>query len=82
MKSEVSCKEVMKHVCESLGEDLNSESCRNIKVHLDECQGCQNYFISVEKTIDFYKNYNIEITDDAHNRLMSFLGLSEENKKD
>jgi hypothetical protein len=78
MKNEVSCKEVMNHVCESLGEDLNSDQCRNIKSHLDECTGCQNYFISVEKTIEFYKNYNIEITEDAHNRLMSYLGLSDE----
>jgi predicted anti-sigma-YlaC factor YlaD len=78
MKNEINCKDVMKHVCESLGEDLNSESCRNIKQHLDDCPGCQNYFKSVEKTIDFYKDYNIKMPDDAHNRLMSALGLSEE----
>jgi predicted anti-sigma-YlaC factor YlaD len=78
MKSDVSCKDVMKHVCESLGEDLNSDSCRNIKMHLDECPGCQNYFKSVEKTIEFYKDYNIELPDEAHSRLMSFLGLSED----
>lgn len=78
MKSNVTCKDVMKHVCESLGEDLNSEHCRNIKTHLDECPGCQNYFKTVEKTIDFYKEYNINITDEAHNRLMSKLGLTDE----
>jgi predicted anti-sigma-YlaC factor YlaD len=78
MKNDISCKDVMKHVCESLGEDLNSDSCRNIKSHLDECPGCQNYFKSVEKTIEFYKDYNIEIPDEAHNRLMSFLGLADE----
>jgi predicted anti-sigma-YlaC factor YlaD len=77
MKNNVSCRDVMKQVCENLGEDLNSDSCRNIKMHLDECPGCQNYFKSVEKTIDFYKDYNIKLSPDAHNRLMSFLGLED-----
>jgi len=78
MKSNVTCKEVMKHVCESLGEDLNSEQCRNIKLHLEECPGCQNYFKTVEKTIDFYRDYNISISDEAHKRLMAKLGLPED----
>ena len=80
MNNNVNCKDVMKHVCESLGEDLNSESCRNIKTHLEECPGCQNYFKSVEKTIGFYKDYNINMPEDAHKRLMSALGLSEDKK--
>jgi predicted anti-sigma-YlaC factor YlaD len=77
MNGNVSCKDVMKHVCESLGEDLNSDSCKNIRSHLDECPGCQNYFKSVEKTIEFYKDYNIQLSGDAHTRLMSFLGLED-----
>jgi len=71
----VTCKEVMHHVCESLGEDLNSQQCVAIKNHLDECEGCQNYFKSVETTIDFYKKYNLEPTKEVHDRLMSLLGL-------
>jgi predicted anti-sigma-YlaC factor YlaD len=78
MNTNVSCKDVMKHVCESLGEDLNSDKCRDIKQHLDDCPGCQNYFKSVEKTIEFYRNYNIELPKEAHNRLMSTLGLTGE----
>jgi hypothetical protein len=77
MKSNINCKDVMRHVCESLGEDLNSDSCRNIRIHLSECTGCQNYFRSVEKTIEFYKDYNIELPEESHKRLMSFLGLEE-----
>jgi predicted anti-sigma-YlaC factor YlaD len=76
-KNQVTCKDVMHHVCESLGEDLNSSQCAAIKVHLDECQGCQNYFNSVEATIDFYRKYNVEPTKDAHNRLMTLLGLKD-----
>lgn len=76
-QNQVTCKDVMHHVCESLGEDLNSPRCAAIKAHLDECQGCQNYFKSVEATIDFYRKYNVEPTKDTHDRLMSFLGLKD-----
>lgn len=71
----VTCKEVMHHICESLGEDLNSDKCRDIKAHLDKCTGCQNYFKTVELTIDCYRKYNVEIPEEAHNRLMKKLGL-------
>jgi predicted anti-sigma-YlaC factor YlaD len=71
----VSCKDVMMHVCDSLGEDLNSEKCIAIKEHLENCEGCTNYFKSVEMTIDFYKKYNAEIPQTAHDRLMDLLGL-------
>jgi len=30
-KEKITCKEVMKHVCESLGEDLNDEKCLGVK---------------------------------------------------
>jgi hypothetical protein len=76
-KEQVTCKDVMHHVCESLGEDLNSSKCVAIKAHLDECQGCQNYFKSVETTIDFYRKYNVEPTKDTHDRLMTLLGLKD-----
>lgn len=76
-QQKVTCKDVMHHVCESLGEDLNSPQCTAIKAHLDECDGCQNYFKSVEATIDFYRKYNIEPTKEMHNRLMSLLGLKD-----
>ncbi|MBT8385796.1 MAG: zf-HC2 domain-containing protein, partial [Ignavibacteria bacterium] len=47
-KEKIECKEVMKYVCQSLGDDLNSEKCAVIKAHLEECEDCKNYFKSVE----------------------------------
>lgn len=76
----VSCKEVMNHICDSLGEDLNSPKCINIKDHLENCQSCQKYFDSVESTISFYKKYNVELDSEGHNRLLSVLGLKENNE--
>lgn len=77
-KQQVTCKEVMHHICENLGEDLNSDKCAAIKNHLDECPGCQNYFKTVEQTIEFYKKYNVEPPPEAHNRLLTFLGLKDD----
>lgn len=74
----VTCKDVMNHICESLGEELNSPKCIAIKNHLTDCPDCTKYFKSIEKTIDFYKNYNAELPHDAHSRLIDFLNLDEE----
>jgi len=76
-EKKVTCKEVMSHICESLGEDLDSEKCVAIKSHLDNCPECQNYYKTIEFTIDCYRNYNIDLPQDAHSRLMDFLGLKE-----
>ena len=76
-EQKIDCKDVMRHICESLSEELNSEKCVEIRNHLEKCQECQNYFKSVEITIDCYRKYNVKLPDDAHGRLMKFLGLDE-----
>ena len=81
-EKKVNCKEVMNHICDSLGEDLNSPKCVNIKHHLDNCPNCQKYFNSVDSTINFYKMYNVELDNTAHNRLLSVLGLDESSDKE
>ena len=77
-KIKVTCKVVMDHICENLGEELNSEKCNAIKNHLDECDDCKNYFNSVEQTIEFYRKYNINLPGEAHERLLNVLGLKNE----
>ncbi len=76
----VTCLEVMSHICDSLGEDLDSERCKDIKSHLEQCPECTNYLKSVEMTIDYYKKYNVDLPANAHNRLMSFLELDEDEE--
>ena len=77
MNDKVSCKEVMSHICESLGEDFNSPKCIAIKEHLASCTDCSKYFQSVEKTIEFYKTYECRPTPEVHKRLMEFLQLDD-----
>lgn len=79
MSSEkITCRDVANHICESLGEELNSPRCMEIKQHLEKCEYCRDYFSSVDKTIEFYKTYNIDIPKEAHDRLMDCLGLGDE----
>jgi len=71
------CKDVMAHICDNLGEELNSEKCFLIKTHLEDCDNCQHYFNSIETTIEFYKKYNVNLSEEGHERLIEFLGLKE-----
>jgi len=73
----LNCKDVMAHICDNLGEELNSPKCVEIKNHIENCDNCKNYFNSVETTIQFYKKYNVSVSEDAHNRLVEALGLKE-----
>lgn len=75
--NKVSCKDVMTHICDNLGEELNSPKCVEIKNHIENCDNCKHYFNSVETTIQFYKKYNVNVSEDAHNRLVEVLGLKE-----
>ena len=77
---DVTCKEVMQHICECLAEELESDKCGDIRAHLDECSKCRDYFQSVEITIDCYRKYNVDLPKDAHNRLMKFLDLDDSKK--
>jgi len=73
----VNCKDVMTHICDNLGEELNSPKCVEIKNHIENCESCKHYFNSVETTIQFYKKYNVNVSEDTHNRLVEVLGLKE-----
>lgn len=75
--NKVNCKDVMTHICDNLGEELHSPKCVEIKNHIENCDNCKHYFNSVETTIQFYKKYNVNVSEDAHNRLVEVLGLKE-----
>jgi predicted anti-sigma-YlaC factor YlaD len=77
MMNEINCTQVMEHICENLGEELNSPRCVDIKNHLSGCNNCKHYFKSVEDTINFYKKYKVELPEGAHQRLLEYLGLDE-----
>lgn len=71
------CKDVMSHICDNLGEDLDSPKCTEIKNHMENCGKCQKYYKSINITIQSYKTYEVKITDDVHKNLMDFLKLDD-----
>ena len=71
------CKEVMNHICDTLGEDFNSPKCTSLKNHLDSCGSCQKYYKSISQTIQVYKKYEWKISTETHNKLLDILGLDE-----
>jgi hypothetical protein len=77
----INCKEVMAHICDNLGEDLNSPKCVAIKEHLENCPSCSSYLKSIDTTIKFYKKYNEKLSEKSHNKLFDILGLSDEECK-
>ena len=81
-KLEITCKMVMDHLCDNLGEDLNSPKCVDIKVHLESCPSCQKFFNTINSTVEFYKKYNVKLDDEGHKKLLSILGLNEEGEVD
>jgi len=73
----ISCKDVMSHICDNLGEDNGSDRCRQVMEHLRNCEKCRNYFSSIEQTIDYYKTYCEQVTPECHQRLMEYLSLED-----
>ena len=71
------CKEVMNHICDTLGEDFNSPKCNAIKSHLESCDKCKKYYKSITHTIQIYKNYEWKVSKEAHEKLLGFLGLDD-----
>ena len=52
----VRCRDVAKHLCENLDEQINARLCREIRKHLQECPDCTAYLDSLRKTITLYRN--------------------------
>ena len=53
----VTHKEVFRHLCENLDQEMNSENCRHIKKHLEGCRDCIAYLDSLKMTVSLYRNY-------------------------
>jgi len=71
------CKEVMNHICDTLGEDLDSPKCSSIKHHLENCESCKKYYKSINETIRIYRKYEWEVSSESHDKLLDFLGLDD-----
>ena len=71
-------RELMKKICENLGEDFEQINCEELLKEIEDCDCANNYIKTLEKTIQFYKRYNAPVTEKTHKRLMDALGLEDE----
>lgn len=77
-----SCSTVYEHLCEHLDEDLNSESCRRIKAHIEGCVNCSALLDSLKKTVYGYRKYPCpRISKESREKLLAVIRL-EKRKKD
>jgi len=76
------CKPFVDRLCESLGEDLNSQLCRDLKEHLEQCPDCSLQVDSLKRTIEIYRCLPATILPgDVEKRLWKKLHLPPEVKK-
>jgi len=77
----IRCKDVAKHICENLDEQVNSPVCRAIKKHLQECPKCNADLVSLKSTIGLYRRYPApKLSSVCHKNLMTKLSVINKKK--
>ncbi len=61
----------IEEICDQLSEYLDSDKCKEIKKHLEDCPTCCAYVDTIRKTVELYK----ELPEDVQERLMKVLKL-------
>lgn len=54
-------KKYLHEICEKVDQDLNSPTCRRLRVHLSSCPFCSAYYDSLKETILLYKEYDVKL---------------------
>jgi len=78
-------KQMVKNICNYLGEDLDSLACKEVEEHLQQCPTCRIYFDTIKKTVTLCQEIEEEkkIPDDVNSRLFKVLDLQQlKAKKD
>lgn len=70
--SEINCNDVINKICMDFDD---KEKCKDMIEHIKACKTCEDYFSSIDKVVDTYKKYKIEITDDKKKELLEYLKL-------
>jgi hypothetical protein len=80
-RSSVACRDIFRHICENLDENMDSPECREIRKHMDDCPDCVAYLDSLKKTVRLYRVYpSPKVPGTAHRRLIAKLKLPAEKK--
>lgn len=71
------CKQAYHHICDSLGQDLESPRCREIRKHLEACPDCSAYLDSLKKTVLLYREASSrKVPPPAHKKLFRAIDIA------
>ncbi len=76
-KIKFSHKEVVKQICDFMGEDLNAPACREVAEHLESCPTCQVQLDTIKRTVTICRELenNKKIPAEVNDRLFKVLNL-------
>lgn len=78
----ISCGNVYSHLCENLDGDIDSEACRRIKAHLQDCPNCSALLDSLKKTVYLYKKLPApKVPAGSREKLLAVIKLDPPKKK-
>ena len=66
----------IEEICDQFSEYLDSDKCKEIKKHLEDCPTCCAYVDTIRKTVELYKELPEDcVPEDVQERLMKVLKL-------
>ena len=70
-------KDVVKQICDFMGEDLDAPACREVAEHLQTCPTCQVQLDTIRRTVTLCREMeeNKKIPSDVEDRLFKVLNL-------
>ncbi|MBN2013422.1 hypothetical protein JW960_29090 [candidate division KSB1 bacterium] len=76
-KHSPNCHKTMALICDDLGENIDSDFCKEIQEHLEQCPQCCASVNSYRKTVHLYKLYcNEDVPQAIDQRLWKILQIS------
>ena len=78
-KSAKDREEIVKQICDYMGDDLDSPACKEVQEHLESCPTCKIYFDTVKKTVTLCRQCEEEeeVPEDVKARLFKVLHLEQ-----
>jgi hypothetical protein len=72
----IACRDIFRHICVNLDQELDSPECRSIRKHIEDCPDCVAYLDSLKKTVKLYREYpNPTVPAKVRRRLFVTLNL-------
>ncbi len=76
-------KDLIKQICDFMGEDLDGPACQEVQEHLKECPTCRIHFDTVKKTVTMCQENEPKekLPEAVNDRLFKVLNLMDLKKQ-